>query len=177
MPSSTFDLPATADRVVVSVNPKAGAAASQQRIDHLVAVLTGTGFQVEVFSDLDQAAGRAGVWHAQGRLRALIGVGGDGTAAALVNRTPPGLPLSMLPAGNENLLARHFRLGTSPESLCPGRGRREAVAGRCRQGGGPNLPAHGGLRIRCRGGRPPASPADGAGPPQQLFQTNRRCDA
>jgi diacylglycerol kinase family enzyme len=125
MPSSTFDLPPTADRVVISVNPKAGAAASQQRIDHLVALLAGTGFQVEVFSDLDQAAGRAGVWHAQGRLRALIGVGGDGTAAALVNRTPPGLPLSMLPAGNENLLARHFRLGTSPEACA-----RAVAAGR-----------------------------------------------
>ena len=55
-------------------------------------------------------------WHAQGRLRALVGVGGDGTAAELVNRTAAGVPITMLPSGTENLLARHFQLGASPES-------------------------------------------------------------
>jgi diacylglycerol kinase family enzyme len=115
MPSAMFDLPPAADTVVLSLNPKAGGASPQSRIDRLVALLAENRYQVEVFTDLDQAAGRAGAWHAQGRLRALIGVGGDGTAAALVNRTPPGLPLGMLPTGNENLLARHFRLAASAE--------------------------------------------------------------
>jgi diacylglycerol kinase family enzyme len=125
MPSSTFELPPTADAVVVSVNPKAGPASSQQRIDRLVELLSADGFHVDVLTDLDAAAAEAVRWHAEGRLRALIGVGGDGTAAALVNRTPPGVPLSMLPAGNENLLARHFRLGTSAESCA-----RAVAAGR-----------------------------------------------
>ncbi|MGO8690609.1 MAG: diacylglycerol/lipid kinase family protein [Thermoguttaceae bacterium] len=125
MPSAMFDLPPAADTVVLCVNPKAGRASSQPRIDRLTELLAGSRYQVEVFADLDQAAACAGAWHAQGRLRALIGVGGDGTAAALVNRTPPGLPLGMLPAGTENLLARHFRLGTSAESCA-----RAVAAGR-----------------------------------------------
>ena len=54
----------------------------------------------------------------QGCLRTLIAVGGDGTAAELVNRTVPGLPLTVFPAGNENLLARHFGLGPTPEECC-----------------------------------------------------------
>ena len=45
-------------------------------------------------------------------------MGGDGTAAELVNRTVPGLPLTVFPAGNENLLARHFGLGPTPEECC-----------------------------------------------------------
>jgi diacylglycerol kinase family enzyme len=128
MPPSTFDLPPASDTVVVSVNPKAGATSAQERIDRLVELLTGRGFRVEVFADLDQAAHQAGLHHAEGRLRALIGVGGDGTAAALVNRTPPGLPLGILPAGNENLLARHFGLGASAESCA-----RAVAAGRAFQ--------------------------------------------
>ncbi len=51
----------------------------------------------------------------RGSLRTLVGVGGDGTAAELVNRTVPGVPLTIFPTGNENLLARHFGLGSSPE--------------------------------------------------------------
>jgi diacylglycerol kinase family enzyme len=45
----------------------------------------------------------------------LIGVGGDGTAAELVNRTVPGVPLTVFPSGNENLLARQYGLAPSPE--------------------------------------------------------------
>ena len=71
-----------------------------------------------VLTDLDEvAAGRTG-WHAEGRLRALVGVGGDGTAAELVNRTAPGVPMAILPAGNENLLARYLGLATRPEGCC-----------------------------------------------------------
>jgi diacylglycerol kinase family enzyme len=106
----------SADRVVISVNPQAGASSAHDRIDRLVELLGRAGLETEILTDLDQVASRANAWHAEGRLRALVGVGGDGTAAELVNRTRPGLPITMLPAGNENLLARHFQLGRSPES-------------------------------------------------------------
>ena len=68
-----------------------------------------------VLSHLDEVAAASNRLFAEGRLRALIAVGGDGTAAELVNRTVPGLPLTVFPAGNENLLARHFNLGPTPE--------------------------------------------------------------
>jgi diacylglycerol kinase family enzyme len=107
-----------ADRVLISVNPIAGAGSPHARVDVLVRLLQQEGFASEVFTDLGEAAGQANQWHAEGRLRALVGVGGDGTAAELVNRTVPGVPITLLPAGNENLLARYLGLGTSPEAIC-----------------------------------------------------------
>ena len=92
-----------------------GQNATNNGFDRLVALFQREGFTAEVSSDSDQAAPRPNAWHVQGRLRALVGVGGDGTAAELVNRTPAGAPITMLPSGTENLLARHFRLGQSPE--------------------------------------------------------------
>jgi diacylglycerol kinase family enzyme len=109
-------LPATADRVVVAYNPNAGASSAKQRIDRLVDLLRKEGLETEVQTDLDQVAKCANAWHAQGRLRALVGVGGDGTAAELVNRTEQGVPITVLPAGTENLLAGYFHFGQSPES-------------------------------------------------------------
>ncbi|HLA84061.1 MAG TPA: diacylglycerol kinase family protein, partial [Thermoguttaceae bacterium] len=50
--------------------------------------------------------------------RALVGVGGDGTIAELANRTQAGVPLTILPNGNENLLARHLGLRRSADALC-----------------------------------------------------------
>jgi len=46
-----------------------------------------------------------------------VAVGGDGTVAELVNRTPPGVPLAILPAGTENLLARHLGFTQHPDPL------------------------------------------------------------
>jgi diacylglycerol kinase family enzyme len=101
--------------IVIAVNPKAGAVSVDDRVERLKTLLASEDFQVEVLSDLTGIASRANELHEQGRLRALIGVGGDGTAAELVNRTEPGTPLAILPAGNENLLARHFGIGPTPE--------------------------------------------------------------
>ena len=104
--------------VVVSVNPKAGAGSAEDRVAHLVQLLRQQDLEVAVLTNLDEVAGEANRRFAEGRLRALIAVGGDGTAAELVNRTVPGLPLTVFPAGNENLLARHFGLGPTPEECC-----------------------------------------------------------
>ena len=76
LPPATSVLPATADHVVVSVSPKAGSAAARPQIDRLVALLHQAGLIAEVLTDLDQVAIQANAWHAQGRLRALVGVGG-----------------------------------------------------------------------------------------------------
>ncbi len=86
--------------------------------DRLAELLAQRRFRAEVLTDLDQVAELANRWHGEGRLRALVGVGGDGTAAELVNRTSPGTPLTLLPAGNENLLARYVNLGRTPQSVC-----------------------------------------------------------
>lgn len=75
------------------------------------------GFSVEFLTDLDEAAEKAQLFQADGDLRVVVGVGGDGTAATLVNRTEPGTPVTLLAAGTANLLAKHFRLGKNPKQL------------------------------------------------------------
>jgi diacylglycerol kinase family enzyme len=118
-------LPPTANRVLVSVNPRAGARSATDRVEQLVARLTQAGLKTEIHGNLAEVAHQAADLHAQGLLRALVAVGGDGTVTELVNRTPAGVPLAILPAGTENLLARHLGFSSHPEPLAQaiGRGR------------------------------------------------------
>jgi len=117
-PSPRAQPAAAADRVVVAVNPTAGAGPSGERVRRLCELLDQHGLKPEVLTDLAEVGARANQCHADGSLRALVGVGGDGTAAELVNRTDPGVPIAMLPAGTENLLSRYLGTGSSPEELC-----------------------------------------------------------
>ena len=48
--------------------------------------------------------------------RCLVAAGGDGTVAALINERPA-RPITVLPAGTENLFAGHFLVGPSPEEV------------------------------------------------------------
>jgi diacylglycerol kinase family enzyme len=115
---STAAIPHDADRVAILINPRAGRNAAQPCAERLGQLLGKRGFQAELFTDLAEAASQANRWQAEGRLWALVGVGGDGTAAELVNRTVEGVPITLLPAGNSNLLARYFHLSRDPETLC-----------------------------------------------------------
>jgi diacylglycerol kinase (ATP) len=114
---TTMPSPDQAERVLILMNPNAGAKDSQNRVERLADLLRKRGFRAEISTDLQRVTEQAAAIHAEGCLRALVGVGGDGTAAELVNRTPEGLPLTLLPSGNENLLARHLRLDPAPEKL------------------------------------------------------------
>jgi diacylglycerol kinase family enzyme len=118
VPLASESLSPGADHVVILVNPKAGTDSALARADRLAELTRRRGFHTEAFTDLGQATDLANQWHAAGCLRALVGVGGDGTAAALVNRTNVGVPLTLLPAGNENLLAKYLGLGRTPEACC-----------------------------------------------------------
>lgn len=104
-------------QVIISVNPKAGAGPARDRSAQLAELLTREGFEVSLLDNLDKVAEAANRLHAQGTLRALIGVGGDGTAAELVNRTQSGVPIAMLPAGTENLLAKYIGWSRSIEEF------------------------------------------------------------
>jgi diacylglycerol kinase (ATP) len=115
---STTRIAREADRVAILINPKAGPSAAQPRAQRLAESLNGEGFRPELFTDLAAAASTANRWHAEGRLRALVAAGGDGTAAELVNRTDPGVPITLLPSGNSNLVAGYFHLSRDPETLC-----------------------------------------------------------
>ena len=103
--------------VLISRNPMSGRKSSQPRAERLAKLLRQQGLTVEISTDLDEVTAKANELHAAGRLRVLVGVGGDGTAAELLNRTNDGVPLTLLPAGNANLLAKLFKIGFSPARL------------------------------------------------------------
>ncbi|MDR2170953.1 MAG: hypothetical protein LBP59_12490 [Planctomycetaceae bacterium] len=104
-------------KVIISVNPKAGRCSSFFRAEELLFNLSGRGFDVELLTDLDEVSAKSNRFFSEGRLRALVGVGGDGTAATLVNRTLRGVPITLLSAGTANLISKHFRLGSTPARL------------------------------------------------------------
>lgn len=117
MPITSSSEPIKTDRVLILHNPKAGARNTYEDVRRLAELLRKQRFEADIFTDLDAVARLANMLLDEGRLRALVGVGGDGTAAELVNRTKPGTPLTWLPRGNSNLLARHLGIGSSPERL------------------------------------------------------------
>jgi len=107
----------TQTNVIISVNPKAGRQSPMVRAEELRLRLQQKGFTTEFLTDLDEVTEKANALHSAGTLRALVGVGGDGTAATLVNRTLPGMPVTLLSAGTANLLAKHYRLPSRPAKL------------------------------------------------------------
>lgn len=114
-------LPANADRVLIAVNPTAGRGAGFAVVDQLVSQLGRRGMHAEIGGDLDEVVATCHRWQKEGRLRALVAAGGDGTAAELVNRTEADVPIGLLPLGTENLLAKYLGLlhGKNPvQSLC-----------------------------------------------------------
>ena len=82
-----------------------------------IAPFPGMRFEAELATDLAEVTEKAEQYHRNGELRALVGVGGDGTAAELVNRTSPGLPVTLLSAGTANLIAKYLKLGRTPQRL------------------------------------------------------------
>lgn len=98
-------------RVVISVNPTAGRGRGAELSVDLRALLREAGYHAEIVPNLGQACRRAIDLDENRDLRALVGVGGDGTLAALLNSTPPGLPLAIFPQGTENLLGKYLGIG------------------------------------------------------------------
>lgn len=108
----------TADRfVLISVNPKAGRKSPRLRAERLQKALEKLGFSVELHTDLAVVSARANELFAAGKLRVLVGVGGDGTAAELTNRTAPGTPITLLPSGTANLIAKYLKIPFNPEKM------------------------------------------------------------
>lgn len=105
------------DTVLLSVNPRAGARDGNDRVAALEEALRHRGLVTERLTEIDEVARRSAACHAQGRLRTVVAAGGDGTVSVVLNNTPVGVPLAVLPLGTENLLARYFQLDLPPEEM------------------------------------------------------------
>lgn len=100
-------LPRDARRVLILVNPTAGAQAGKSRVDQLSMQLEGEGLRVETVTDLE-TLGKAVGTPCDRSIRAVVAAGGDGTVSAVVNTTPPNTPITTVPLGTENLLAKYL---------------------------------------------------------------------
>ena len=116
--SHVFRLDAAHDHVVLALNPKAGARCTRHLIEELAELLRARNYHAEILTNLDEITARTNELLVTGRLRTLVGVGGDGTAHELVNRTQPGVPLTVFPSGTENLLAKYLGMRRDPAAVC-----------------------------------------------------------
>lgn len=102
-------------RVLILANPHAGTRKSKRLVDELAAALVERRLEPTVcwererLSDVAAAADPAEV-------RCVVAAGGDGTLLEVLNRAP-GLPVSVLPLGNENLVGRYGGLPRSGRRL------------------------------------------------------------
>lgn len=101
-------LPNTAKRVLIGANPRAGAQNRRALVEALCEELVKSGFEPTIHGEIDELAAETEKLLADGKLRAVVAAGGDGTFRLIAERTPPGTPLAVLPLGTENLLARYI---------------------------------------------------------------------
>lgn len=104
--------------VLVVANPTAGAGGRKLLVDELCRLLQRKGFESRLVTDPAELSRLAEQGMTDRTLRAVIAAGGDGTVGMVVNHTPPGTPLAVLPLGTENLLARQLSLSADAAGLC-----------------------------------------------------------
>jgi len=109
-------VPQSHNRVLISINPRAGTGDYQDLFGEFVRTLTDRGWRASVHTKLDELLQEAKAAQAEQKLRAVIGAGGDGTLAELANRLSPEVPLMPLPLGTENLIARHLKITNDPNT-------------------------------------------------------------
>ncbi len=121
-----LDLPTDRGWVGIAANAASGRGKGRITVDRLADALVGVGYEPRVAWTLEDR--RRLVDAADGpaaNCRCLVAVGGDGTVASLINECPS-VPIAVVPAGTENLFARHFGFGHDPhravERIADGRG-------------------------------------------------------
>src|SRR5437660_7520448 len=113
-------------RVAILANPHAGAGKSVRLVEGLVGALRGRGLAPLVCWQREELTERNRAGESQ-EWRCVVAAGGDGTLLEVLNRAP-GVPVALLPLGNENLVARYCQV-----QRCPRRVADLIVAGQVRQ--------------------------------------------
>ncbi len=104
--------------VLIILNPRAGSRSCHARVQQIGDTLTRAGFDVRMTPDLGELSALASEGLDSGGLRAVVAVGGDGTASVVRNHVPLRVPMLPVPMGTENLLGRHVTQATHPEEVC-----------------------------------------------------------
>lgn len=102
--------------VGIVVNRNSGMGGGLRSVQRLVHALRRAGFFEQVAFTPEERSALVVRSAGDPRCRCLVAVGGDGTVSALLNEQPS-VPLTVFPAGTENLVAGHFGLGRNPKAL------------------------------------------------------------
>ena len=98
----------TAKLVPILANPYSGSGPNRRHVDDLVEGLRDLGFESRVVWDHHERAELLSDPLCDEMCHCLVTAGGDGSLADVINEMPMGLPIAVLPLGNENLFARQF---------------------------------------------------------------------
>ena len=93
--------------MAIQRNPSSGDGVKRAEILALCTRLRSHGIRPRLFSRRERLAERLNRPEGRNDLVCLVAAGGDGTVSDLINRFPD-VPLTILPLGTENLLARHL---------------------------------------------------------------------
>ena len=110
--------------VGIVANRSSGTGGNNLLVRRLIGKLAKLGISTEVAWTLDERQTLLTEAESRPGCRCLVAVGGDGTVSALINEQP-NIPLTVLPAGTENLAAQHFGLRRNTAALA-----RNIAAGR-----------------------------------------------
>ncbi len=98
----------------IVANARSGLGRGRGLVERLQSELKAHDFESRISWTLEERGRLTLAATALNGCRCLVAVGGDGTVSALVNENPK-VPLMVLPAGTENLFARHFGMTDEPE--------------------------------------------------------------
>src|SRR5205085_10992248 len=113
--SSDSTLDPNRKRVAILANPRAGSGKSHRLVEALVGALRGRRFSPLLCWEREALSELVERGEAQ-ELRCVVAAGGDGTLLEVLNRVP-GVPVALLPLGNENLVARFCGLRRSARKV------------------------------------------------------------
>jgi diacylglycerol kinase family enzyme len=104
--------------VLLFGNPRAGATSRTREIDAFAEALRDRKYQIEIITNPDDLGETAARAQQRGDLRMVVAAGGDGTVRLVVSRTPPEVPIMVLPMGTENLLAKYLQISHDLRQWC-----------------------------------------------------------
>lgn len=100
----------------IVANAGAGTGRGRNRVSRFVESANHRGIRAEVAWTIEERGELVARANTDPNCLGLLGAGGDGTIAALINECPR-VPIGALPAGTENLFAQQFRYPKDPSRL------------------------------------------------------------